>query len=235
MKSNNCVFLIITLFIFGLMGCKTTTEKEFKGYRFTNDWAETEVFLSNELTGSITIDMYLMLHSYPTNWTGIITKFSSESEAEFNFRFKNQNIGRWFYGNGDKMVQLGIDPNTCMPLNQWLRITCIRDFETNTMDILVNSESKGQKKFKKIKPAVATNTSIVFCAQGKRTLDATLAEVRLWSKALTPSEIAKTALEIKKPNDYSELQGYWLFDNVENGVVRDLSKHQRDVIIKKRK
>ncbi len=227
-------FLILGLIIPSLLvGCITTEERELKGYKFNKEWAKTEPFSSDLLTGSITVDMYIMLHSYPTKWTTIVSKLESDAKNEFHLRLRGKDRAQWYFGDGNKAIVLDWIPEEVIPLNEWVRITAIRDRENKNMELLVNGQSAAKKTFRTLPRSAKTENAIILMAHGNNLLDATVADIRIWGKALSLAEINKTAIGVKKASKEKSLVAYWNFEVVENDVVRDLSGKNNDLSISK--
>jgi hypothetical protein len=224
---------ILTTLALVFSGCQTEEKRELKGYKFIKENARTSEFSVDELSGSISVDMFIMLHSYPTKWTTIVSKLQSDSNNEFHLRIKNKDYAQWYYGDGKKAIVLDWKSESVLPLNQWVRLTAVRDRSKKTMELFANGQSVAKKTYKVMPKPVKTGAGINFMAYGKSSLDATVADVRIWSKALTPSDINKTAGIIKKADKMKDLVAYWNFEFVENGIARDLAGKNLDATIKK--
>lgn len=207
-------FLMITL----QSSCKTEVKKEFSGYKFNKQYIQVENSSELDLTGSITVDMYIQLHSYPNAWTGIARKLQSDSKNEFNLRIKSQDVAQWYFGDGKKAVVLDWSPKNVIPLNQWVRLTAVRDLENKTLEVFVNGNSVAKKSFKVLPEATKTDQDILLLKHGNNTLDATISEVRVWSKAFSSKDINKTGV-VRKPSKKRNLVGFWSFENLDKSVT----------------
>lgn len=233
MKKNN--FALLSCFVVGflLYACSSTEERTLSGYKFYKESAETESFSNNEFSGNLTVDVFLMIHEYPSTWTTVVRKAESNEKNEFHLRFGADNSAQWFFGDGIAPMVLNWKPQDYIKLNQWVRVTAVRNIDLALLEIWIDGKQVSSKKFKEMPFASKTENSIVFMGQGKNTLDATVAEIRLYSKALTAQEIEKTYGAIKRPDKQEKLAGLWLFDKPEGEIVRDISGKGRDVKIKK--
>jgi len=232
MKRINNFFLFGLISIALLSSCKDEG-MVLTGYRFEKERAVIETSSSDDFKGDLTIDMYIMLHSYPKTWTGIISKFKTDYLNEFNLRIKDKDLGHWYFGAGDRAFVLSWDPSKVLPLNEWVRLTAIRHRELKCLTLLINGEEVAKRRLNSMPLAAEANNNIVLMALGKSSLDATLAEVRIWNKALNIAEINSSSQPIKKPTRDKNLVGYWRFNSVKDGVVSDLSEYQRDAKISK--
>lgn len=221
-------FIILTLFA----SCKTEVKKELTGYKFNNQYVQVENSSDLDLTGSITVDMYLQLHSYPNSWLGVARKLQSDAKNEFNLRIKNQDVAQWYFGDGKNAIVLDWSPKDVLPLNEWVRLTAVRDLENKQLEIFINGESVAKKTFSKLPKSAKTDQNILLLRHGNRTLDATLSEFRIWSKAFNAKDINKTAV-VNKPLKQKDLIGFWSFEKIEDvGVkVTDLSSSGNDAVI----
>ena len=224
------MLMIVTLFF---SGCKTEEKRELKGHKFENEYVEIEVGDNEDLTGSITIDMYIKLHDYPSGWGSIAHKLQSDAQNEFNLRIRGKDNGQWYFGDGRSAKVLDWKPEDVLPLNEWVRITAIRDIEKSELKLFINGELVANRSFTNLANAVKTNRNIFFLRHGKRTLTATLADVLLWKKALSIEEINKTSKVIKNPANQTDLIGYWRFEELEDNKVNDKSASNWDAVVKK--
>jgi hypothetical protein len=101
------------------------------------------------------------------------------------------------------------------------------------MELLVNGQSAAKKTFRTLPRSAKTENAIILMAHGNNLLDATVADIRIWGKALSLAEINKTAIGVKKASKEKSLVAYWNFEVVENDVVRDLSGKNNDLSISK--
>jgi hypothetical protein len=222
------IFIVSSIIVYG---CKTTNKKELTGYHFVNEWAETEPFSDERLTGSLTIDMFLILHGIPDGWCNIISKNTTENDNEFVLSLRDSR-GRWYYGDGNRRYFLeNWDPVNVFPVNEWFRLSIMRDLDDNSLHLYVNGELIETRQYSNLPNAKATHSSLVSLSRGRRLLEATLGEIRIWSKPLTSKELTETSLRIHKPHKQDSLVGYWIFENPQNGIIKDLSKNSRDLRI----
>ncbi len=211
--------------------CSSSSEKEAKGYTFNKEFATTEPFEIEELTGSITVDIFFVLHEYPTSWTTVITKHESGTRNEFLLRIRDKNFAQWLYGDGKNSSSLGWTPGQVLPLNQKVRLTVIRNIEERVMSLYIDGVLVEKKEFETLENAASTNSRLLIAAQGKKFLNATFYEIRIWSKALTVEEISSTSFNTKIR--VKGIVGYWNFNKLDVDKIRDRSGYNRDLVVKK--
>src|SRR5690606_2089413 len=80
-----------------------------------------------DLSGDLSLGLWLNLNSWPSDWTVIAGKFLSDTENEFCLRIKNQKTAQFFYGQGDKAVVLHTwNPGAYFTTNQWVHLAVVR-------------------------------------------------------------------------------------------------------------
>ncbi|MDD4748115.1 MAG: LamG domain-containing protein [Salinivirgaceae bacterium] len=227
--------LILSTIVALLLGCGKEEARELKGYKFNKEYALSKDFKTRRLSRNLTIDMYVMLNAYPKSWTNVISKMGNEKSGEFSLRIKNNKEGQFYYGNGSSAIVLQWNPSEVLPLNTWVRLTAVRDLDKTELVLYANGKQVARKKFKKLPRAETSESPIFVSGTNNRGLDATFAEIRIWDKAISTSDITKTADIIKNPGEDSNLVGYLLFDNVKNKRVESLTSKQLSLSIKKGK
>ena len=204
-----------------------------EGYAFNNERAEVQIRQGELLNKDLTIDMFIKLYAYPAKWTSIISKLESDKNNEFNLRLKNRETGQWYYGTGEKTIVSNWHPETVLPLNKWVRLTVIRDFANGNQKLLVN----GKVHFSTFKgcPRASNTNAIVRIFGGKhRVLLGELGHLQIWNKVVKFSELTGlNALALKENKKPEGLIGYWNFNQVKDGIVKDLSGNNYNAIIKK--
>lgn len=227
--------LILSAMVVLLLSCATEEKRELKGYKFNKEGAQSTNVKSNKLTRDLSLDMYVMLHSYPKSWTSIISKFKNDQSCEFNLRIKNGEIGQFYYGDGKKNYAMKFNSKDVLPLNTWVRLTAVKDMKKKELVIYANGKKVAQRSFRNLPQAQSEENSIVIAALGKKSLNATFAEVRIWNKALSMSDIQETGGIIKTPAAEKNLFAYWMFDNVQSKEIENLTEAKLDLKIQKAK
>lgn len=215
--------ILLTLFT----GCQTEEKKPLSGFEFNNQRGIISVTETSDFVNNLTIDMYIKLKSYPENWTSIVSKFVSDHDNEFNIRIKDKNTAQWYYGVGEKAYVLGWNPSEVLPLNQWVRLTAIRNRKAKTMTLMINNKVVATKKYANLPQAKQNKRSIVLMARDRFSLNGEIADLKIWKSVLSDEDL-KNSFEIENPENQSKLVGYWKFDNIENGKIIDLSGNKRN-------
>lgn len=225
----NAMVLVLAL---TMSSCENVEKKVMEGYKFNKERGVARIAKSVDFCDEITIDMFIKLHSYPTTWTSVISKFLSDSDNEFHLRIKNQDTAQWYYGAGDRAFVLLWNPSKLLPLNEWVRLTAIRDRKEAKLSIFINGKEAASKTFEQLPISTLNNADIVLMGTGRLTLDATIAELRIWKTVLDGADIEKTTT-INEPEKHRQLVGYWRFDGVKKDRIPDISGNRRDIRISK--
>jgi len=232
MKKIIILSAIVALFA----SCTVETKKEFKGYRFQKEYAASDSVKNSSLTKDLTIDMYVMLHEYPNySWTNIFTKMKSDRECEFCFRVRDSKAGQFYFGNGSLALVLSFNTKELFKLNNWHRVTLVRDMKKRELRIYADGDLKGKQQFRRgIKASALTNSPIYVAGINKRRGDMTIADVKIWNKAMTDSEILKGWGEIKNPESEKSLVAYWSFEDLVERQIENLAGSELTLTIKKK-
>lgn len=227
-------YLTLFIFLFVFFGCKNEISRDLEGYTFDGQYAEIERSNSGLFTESITIDMYVKLHHYPSAWTGIVSKMKSDTQNEFNLRIQNADNAQWYYGDGSRAIVMNWTPKEVLPLDQWTRLTAIRNIEANELSLYANGVLVANRVLENLPKAQATSSNIFLMRQANRpnTLDATIADLVIYNKALSPEEIQKSGQSLDNPKKKENLIGYWHFGHIENDNVPDKSENSPNAYIK---
>lgn len=221
------IYILVACFF---SNCSNQQEMKLTGLEFKNMWGEINANNSHSFTKDLTIDMYIKLHSYPRVWTPIIEKAESDRKNEFKFRIENLNSAQWFYSYNNKAEILRWIPNKELTLDEWHRLTAIRNIKENQLQIYIDGNLEFEQKVKG--EATFTNSLIYFLGNKQFQINATVAELRIWDKAFSRDEIIEYTIidDINKVN--KNLIGYWRFKDVKNGIVPDLSENKWNLKIR---
>jgi len=223
MKKALIISIVFCTSLCFFQSCKTEHSSELSGYKFEDQYAEIFVGDTEDFKGNLTIDMYIKMHSYPPYWAGLVAKFDTNEECEFSLRIRTSEHGQWWYGS----KFLRFNPEELLPLDQWIRVTSVRNIDEGFMGIYIDGDLKSSRQFEDLPKANISDDKIVILSQSRRTIDATVAELRIWNKAFTEKDIVNTTKTIKRPGKQKQLAGYWVFDKVEDDLVPDLSANER--------
>ena len=226
---RNLILMLITIAL--VLGCKEKV-REIRGYEFNKEYALTKPFKTNRLEKDLTIDMYIKLNSYPISWTNIISKMDNDKSGEFSLRIQNRNVGQFYYGTGSRSIDLKWNPSEVLPLNKWVRLTIVRDIMKKELVLYANGKQITKKCSGKIQKAESSKNPLFINGTKQRNLNATFAEIRIWEKAISSSEIKKTYDIIKYPCTDKKLVGYFLFDDANRKEIKSLTSEQLILIIK---
>src|SRR5690554_377405 len=149
---------------------------------------------NHDLSGDLSLGLWLNLHSWPTDWTVIAGKFLSDTENEFCLRIKNQKTAQFYYGQGDKAVVLHTwNPGAYFTTNQWVHFAVVRKhgkFSRLYINGIIRAERDiaGMEAAKKI----TADASLLGHTTDKRRLDATIRHPWITKQALTSQDIRAT-------------------------------------------
>ncbi|WP_198146071.1 LamG domain-containing protein [Desulfonatronovibrio magnus] len=180
----------LIFYLMTAIGCTTEKAVPLEGITFKDQWIRIKSDPLLDLTGDLTIDMYIKLHQYPDDWAAIISKESSYHQSEFTLRIKDRLNGRWYYGDGSAVNQVAWNPEELLPLNTWVRITAVRSYQQRTLKIYVNGKIKAEQRFSPFPRAVKTDSPLTMLRQRSQCLHTTIAEVRIWDQALSQDVLA---------------------------------------------
>ncbi len=227
--------LLISMLAAFLFGCGKEEVRELKGYKFNKEIAVTKPIKTGKLSGNLTIDMYVMLHSYPKSWTSLISKMGSDKSGEFNVRIKGGEQGQFFFGDGEKAHVLNWKPKQVLPLNQWVRLTFVRDYKKKEIVLYANGKRVARKHIKGAQKAVVSEGSIYIAGIQKKWLNATIADIRIWDIPMNESQISEKGGLVKEPAKEKNLIGYWLFNTVDGKNVKSHTSSQFNLKIQRAK
>ncbi|MDY7055163.1 tetratricopeptide repeat protein [Limnospira fusiformis] len=145
---------------------------------------------SLSITGDITIEFWLYIREWSATWTGILTKYITDRNNEFCLRTKNQDVGQWYYGDGNKYMIVGWIPKDEIELNEWTHVACVRKIGEYGK-VFVNGVPWYHQDWTDQPKAVKTQSSVVL--MGTPSLQSfqngKMCDLRIWSIARTQDEI----------------------------------------------
>lgn len=207
---------IIFLFFLIPTGCSEKKNFKLQGATFENQWIVIQPAQPLHFTGSLTIDLYIKLHEYPNDWTTIIAKRKTDHKNEFSLRLKNKNNGHWYFGSESAVTVLRWDPEKLLPLGEWVRLTLVRDSWRKKLMIYKNCELKASKNIKPSLRVQKADVPITLLRQGAQCLHATLAEIRIWDRALSPGLIQQVFFGSDLDKHRIRPVAVWRFNSVSN-------------------
>ena len=94
------------------------------------DGADDYVDMGNadslSITGDLTFSLWLNISEYPTGWRNMLSKLVSDTNVEFNFRYKTSTEGQFYYGTGAAAIVLNWNPSEDLPLDTWTHVAGVR-------------------------------------------------------------------------------------------------------------
>ncbi len=82
------------------------------------------------ITGDFTFSMWVKITAYPTAWRNMLSKLVNDTNAEFNFRYKDSGSGQFYFGSGAAAVICSWVPSDDLPLDTWTHIAGVRKSKT---------------------------------------------------------------------------------------------------------
>jgi hypothetical protein len=78
------------------------------------------------ITGDFTFSMWVDISEYPTGWRNMLSKLVNDTNAEFNFRYKNSTQAQFYFGTGAAAIICSWNPSEDLPLDTWTHIGGVR-------------------------------------------------------------------------------------------------------------
>lgn len=132
------------------------------------------------------------------------------------FVLRTKNKGSFFFGSGDYTPNVSVDISSFFELNKWQRITLVREIGKGELRVYANGNLLSKKQFsrKKIKGAKLTNSPIYVAGVNKRGGNMTIADVKIWRKAMSDEEIKRGWSNLTNIKDDNSLVAFWNFDEI---------------------
>lgn len=147
-----------------------------------------------DLSGDLSLGLWLNLHSWPGDWTVIAGKFLSDTENEFCLRIKNQNTAQFYYGQGDKAVVLHTwNPGAHFTTNQWVHLAVVRK-QGKFSRLYINGIIRAERDIAGMEAAkkIIVDASLLGHTTDKRRLEAAIGYPWITRQALTSQDIRAT-------------------------------------------
>lgn len=151
-----------------------------------------------DLSGDLSLGLWLNLHRWPTDWTVIIGKFLNDTENEFCLRIKNHKTAQFYYGQGDKTAVLNTwNPDAFFTTNQWVHLAVVRK-QGKFSRLYVNGVIRAERDIAGMEAAnkITADANLLGHTTDKRRLDATIQHPWVTRQALT-SQAIRATLQIK--------------------------------------
>ncbi|MFP4128712.1 MAG: LamG-like jellyroll fold domain-containing protein [Desulfonatronovibrionaceae bacterium] len=209
--------------VFALPACTSTERVELEGYTFHDQWAEVNNCGHGLFQGDLTIDMYVKLLEYPENWLSFIKKCPKDEICQFNLRIKNKNRGQFYYGTGTRPLILKWNPEPDLPLNEWVRLTAVRNMAENTLSLFINGNPVARSE-KNLPPPALTSAPLMILHSREQAARAKLFSVRIWNRAFDSLDINRTANPLACSARIQGMLGCWIFTPGKALTIADSSQ-----------
>lgn len=149
---------------------------------------------NQDLSGDLSLGLWLNLHRWPTDWTLIAGKLLSDIENEFCLRIKNHKIAQFYYGHGEKAAVLQTwNPGAYFTTNQWVHLAVVRK-QGKFSRLYVDGIIRAERDIAGIKAAnkVAADARLLGNVTDNRQLDASIQYPWITRQALTSQAIRAT-------------------------------------------
>lgn len=190
----------------------------------------------NDITKEVTVSLWIKPEAYPDEYSNILFKGNKRLPG-----IRHRQFTFWLWHDGrisfdtspaGKGAQYLV-PDTILKLNTWNYITGVIDVNKNIMKVFVNGTVVERRSFRDEKQMLKTTLPLRIGRSHEEERPChspfvgQIDDVSIWNIAQSDQEIRSDMTS--QPNGSEEgLIGYWNFDNVENGVIRDLSANQND-------
>ena len=140
------------------------------------------------ITGDFTFSLWLNISEYPTGWRNMLSKLVSDTNAEFNFRYKTSTEAQFYFGTGVAAIVLGWNPSEDLPLDTWTHIAGVRKSKTY-MKLYFDGVEK--RSLNITADAISTNANVTIGRQSdnKFYFDGSIDEVIIFNVALEEEDI----------------------------------------------
>jgi len=140
---------------------------------------------SLDISGSLTITMWLNVRKILTSWAMLLSK---DTWGTSNYQVIVDTEHDMNFGIGDGTNTYTLRTHISLLNKGWTFITCRYNKDTGVMDIWYNDEKKAEKNIGSITPNV-NNYPLIIGGQGSRWYHGLIDEVRIYNRALTQEEI----------------------------------------------
>lgn len=194
-----------------------TTTGQALSFDGTDDYVDTKIDDPLDLTGAMTISVWVFHRSNATT-QHIISKNNNPNESPFQLALiASTNIIRWYHANGVNSDL--ISSTDTVSLNAWHHIVAVRTASQVTFYIDGVQDSAGWQSYNASYPA-ASAVSVKIGTRGdagNAFFDGKIDELRIYNRALSSDEVSRL-YKLQKPRvsgglTNSGLVGYWAFDD----------------------
>ena len=169
---------------------------------------------SLSITGDLTIEFWLLLKDWPADWTDIISKIENDKNNEFCFRLRDDEVGQWYYGDGNNANALKWVPSEDISLNEWTHVALVRKAGEYGR-IYINGVLQRECSWHRKPAAVNTKSPVI--------ISGIVRDVRIWSRARDQDGI-KEYMSKNFIGEHEGLVGCWELNRYKNeNVFLDLA------------
>ncbi|RKU25676.1 hypothetical protein C6497_15050 [Candidatus Poribacteria bacterium] len=188
----------------------------------------------NNITKHVTVSLWIKPTAYPHEYANILFKGNRRlpgiTHRQFTF---------WFWHDGSISFDTSPDgngaqylvPDTIVKLNTWTFITGVIDVDKDVMRVLINGVEVERRSFRGEERMLKTSLPLRIGRSHEEERPChspfvgQIDDVSVWNLARSNKEIRSDMISQPKGTE-DGLVGYWNFDNVDNGLIRDLSVNQ---------
>ena len=188
----------------------------------------------NNISKQVTVSLWIKPEAYPHEYSNILFKGNRRLPGITHRQFT---FWLWYDGRisfdsspAGKVAQYLV-PNTIVKLNTWTYITGVIDVNKNAMRVFINGEEVERRSFRGEEHMLKTILPLRIGRSHEEERPChspfvgQIDDVAVWNIVRSEQEIRSDMTSEPKGTEKG-LIGYWNFDNVENGVIRDLSPNQ---------
>ena len=185
----------------------------------------------DNITKQVTVSVWIKPTAYPHEYANILFKGNRRlpgiTHRQFTFWLWHDGRISFDTSPGGKVFRFLVT-NKIIKLNTWTNITGVIDVDKDVMKVYINGEVVVQRDFRGEKQMFRTILPLRIGRSHEEERPChspfvgQIDDVTVWNIARTNEEIKSDLFSAPKGTEKG-LIGYWNFDNVENGVIRDLS------------
>ncbi len=188
----------------------------------------------NNITKQVTVSLWIKPTAYPNEYSNILFKGNRRlpgiTHRQFTFWLWDDGRISFDSSPAGKFAQYLV-PNTIVKLNTWTFITGVIDVNQDVMRVFINGKEVERRSFRGEEHMLKTILPLRIGRSHEEERPChspfvgQIDDVAVWNIVRSDQEIRSDMTSEPKGAEKG-LIGYWNFDNVENGVIRDLSPNQ---------
>ncbi|MCG9127437.1 hypothetical protein JT359_07555 [Candidatus Poribacteria bacterium] len=188
----------------------------------------------NNITKEVTVSLWIKPTAYPHEYANILFKGNRRlpgiTHRQFTFWLWDDGRISFDTSPAGKFAQF-IVPDNIVKLNTWTFIGGVIDVNKDVMKVFINGEEVERRSFRNETHILKTTLPLRIGRSHEEERPChspfigQIDDVSVWNIARSNEEIRSDMIS-KPTGTENGLIGYWNFDNVENGVIQDLSPNQ---------